>query len=169
MMVFRPAKRHFEVSGFTYLSGGYRWYWLKKSDSLEKKSPDAFLRWVEDGDRIYYRCPNCKKITESYCRKDGDSDSIINGRELDTIRCEACSKCFTHHWMTFEDAVSRKTAGAIRLRPRKCPVCKKSETTFWRGMETSIIVMSFNVELVTCAMCSRRWRIESLLKEKAHG
>lgn len=169
--MYRPSKRYFTSYGFINLggSGGYRWYWVKKRDDLDGKYPDGHLSWVEDGDRIYYRCPGCKKVTESYCRRDGNSDSVINGRELDTMQCEACYGCLHHHWMTFEDAVTRKTAGAIRLRPKKCPFCKNSTPSFWDGRETQIyLIAPFSVDLMTCPSCNRKWRIDSL-KEKLYG
>lgn len=168
--MYRPAKRHFADNGFISLSGGYRWYWVKKDDNFKKSWARRILCWAEDGDRIYYPCPSCWKITESYCRKDGNSDCVINGREIDTIQCEACLKCAHHHWMTFEDAVPRKAAGALRLRPKKCPSCPKSEVRLWSGFESSIYTLSaFQVDLAYCLFCHRKWRVDAIAKEKLHG
>jgi hypothetical protein len=157
--MYRPAKKYFEPNGYISLSGGYLWCWLKKDDDFQKNKSRKKLIWAEDGDRIFYSCPSCRRIVQSYCQKDGNVDSVINGRELDTIRCEACPNCLSHQWLTFENAISRKTAGAIRLRPNSCPFCKKSNTRLWTGMESSLYsIQSFRVDLVMCDNCARRWR-----------
>lgn len=160
--MFRPAKRHFDPNGYVRMSAGYLWYWLKKDEDFQKNRSRSRLIWAEDGGRIFYCCPNCRKVIQSYCPIDGNSESVINGRELDTIRCECCSSCLSHHWLTFENAVSRKTAGAIRLRSKICPFCKKSNTSFWSGVESGICsVSTFAISLMTCGNCIRRWRTDS--------
>lgn len=167
--MFRPARRHFDSSGYIRISGaGYYWYWLKKAETLSKSRLKTNRVWVEDGGRIFYACPNCGTFTESYCDRDGNRECIINGRDIDTIQCEACHHCMEHYWLTFGDAVTRKTSGAIRLHPKKCPSCRRSEvrTYDYQREHNFYGIAAFMVAYTECLSCHRKWRVEPFEKEK---
>lgn len=174
MSIYRPDKKYFESKGYISLATTYRWYWLKRSDTSDDLKRKRL--WAEDNGRIYYACPVCSKLIQSYCDTSG-AGGTINGRDLDTFSCEVCNKgCGNHFWLTFADAISRKIAGAIRLRPKSCPYCKGAITVPLTMTESNFVnyygrgegIKPFPIEAAICKGCSRIWRTD-FPKEKKHG
>jgi DNA-directed RNA polymerase subunit RPC12/RpoP len=115
--------------------GGYTWTMIPKGKLGGKN-----IAWAKDGKDYYYCCPDCFNINKLTNVEDPlfeddygeDICYLVNGKDLDSIICEVCSKCNMHMWITLAGAVDGEIEKALKKDMTKCPKCSKKRPPMGR-------------------------------------